>query len=54
MRELLGLKESIKKFVGRNEAIVFPVLKFLLAFVALLQINQSLDIWQSLPISPSL
>ncbi|MBO7357007.1 MAG: hypothetical protein J6U37_00580 [Lachnospiraceae bacterium] len=42
MRELLGLKESIKKFVGRNEAIVFPVLKFLLAFVALLQINSKL------------
>ena len=39
MRELLVYKEKIKRFVGKNEAYILPLLKFLLTFVALLRIN---------------
>ena len=39
MRELLVYKEKIKRFVGKNEAYIVPLLKFLLTFVALLRIN---------------
>ena len=39
MRELLVFKEKIKRFVGKNEAYIMPLLKFLLTFLALLRIN---------------
>ena len=39
MRELLVFKEKIKRFVGKNEAYIMPILKFVLAFLALLRIN---------------
>ena len=39
MRELLVFKEKIKRFVGKNEAYIMPILKFVLAFLALLRIK---------------
>ena len=42
MKQLLIIKEKIKKFVGKNEVFILPVLKFLLTFLALSQINSKL------------
>lgn len=39
MRELLIIKEKIKKFVGKNDIYIMPVLKFLLTYLALGRIN---------------
>lgn len=39
MRELLVFKEKIKRFAGKNEVYIMPILKFVLAFLALLRIN---------------
>ena len=39
MRDLLVLKEKIKRFAGKNEAYIIPLLKFVLTFLALLRIN---------------
>ncbi|SCX03133.1 hypothetical protein SAMN02910339_00508 [Lachnospiraceae bacterium YSD2013] len=39
MRDLLVLKEKIKRFVGKNDAFIMPILKFALTFLALLRIN---------------
>ena len=39
MRELLVFKEKIKRFVGKNDAFIMPILKFTLTFLALLRIN---------------
>lgn len=54
MEQLLFIKEKLKKFVGKNDVFVTPVLKFLLTFVSILQINTHLDFMHklsSLPIS---
>ena len=42
MRNLLEIKELIKRFYSKNEVFIMPVLKFLLAFIALLSINGQL------------
>ena len=42
MTELLELREKIKLVYAKNEAIILPVVKFLLAFVTLLVINSEL------------
>lgn len=42
MRNLLEIKELIKRFYSKNEVFIVPVLKFLLALVALLNINKQL------------
>ena len=42
MRNLLEIKEMIKRIYSRHEVFIVPVLKFLLAFVALLCINGQL------------
>lgn len=42
MTSLLVLKEYLKKFYGKNEVYIMPVLKLLLAAVALLMINANL------------
>ena len=42
MRELLVFKEKIKRFVGKNDAYIMPLLKFVLTFLALLRINGQL------------
>ena len=42
MRNLLEIKEMIKTIYSRHEVFIVPVLKFLLAFVALLCINGQL------------
>ena len=35
-------KEKIKRFVGKNDAYIMPILKFALTFLALLRINGQL------------
>ena len=42
MRELLVFKEKIKRFVGKNDVYIVPLLKFVLTFLALLRINGQL------------
>lgn len=42
MRNLLEIKELIKRFYSKNEVFIVPILKFLLALVALLNINKQL------------
>lgn len=42
MRNILEIKELIKRFYSKNEVFIVPVLKFLLALVALLNINKQL------------
>lgn len=42
MKSLLKIKEKLKKFVGKNEVFILPVLKFLLTFAALSKINSSI------------
>jgi len=42
MKQLLVIKERLKKFVGKNEVFILPVLKFVLTFMALSRINSSL------------
>ncbi len=42
MRNLLEIKELIKRFYSKNEVFIVPVLKFLLALIALLNINKQL------------
>ena len=39
MKDLLVIKEKIKRFAGKNEVYIMPILKFVLAFLALLRIN---------------
>ena len=54
MNELRALKESIKKFVGKNDAFVIPLLKFAATFIALLFINSKVGYMKrlsSLPIT---
>ena len=42
MRNLLEIKELIKRFYSKNEVFIVPVLKILLALIALLNINKQL------------
>ena len=42
MKELLLIKEKIKKFAGKYEVYLMPVFKFLLTFIALSKINKSM------------
>lgn len=42
MKELLIIKEKIKKFVGKNEVFILPILKFLLTFIALSKVNKDI------------
>lgn len=54
MKQLLFIKEKIKKFVGKNDVFIIPALKFLLTFVTVLQINKELGFMHkisSMPVS---
>lgn len=42
MRNLLEIKELIRRFYSKNEVFIVPVLKFLLALIALFNINKQL------------
>lgn len=42
MRNLLEIKELIRRFYSKNEVFIVPVLKFLLALIAILNINKQL------------
>lgn len=42
MRNLLEIKELLRRFYSKNEVFIVPLLKFLLALVALLNINKQL------------
>ena len=48
MRDLLVIKEKLKKFVGKNEVFILPVLKFLMVFIAMTKINSSLGFMSKL------
>ena len=48
MRDLLVIKEKLKKFVGKNEVFILPVLKFLMVFIAMSKINSSLGFMSKL------
>ena len=47
MATILEMKEKITRFYGRNELYINPVLKFLLAFVTFLMINQNIGFMAS-------
>lgn len=42
MKQLLVIKEKIKKFVGKNEVLILPLLKFILTFLALNRISSKM------------
>lgn len=42
MKQLIKIKEIIRKFVGRNEAYIVPIIKFLLVWLVMSDINSRL------------
>ena len=48
MRDLLVVKEKLKKFVGKNEVFILPLLKFLMVFIVMSKINSSLGFMSKL------
>ncbi|MCQ2519277.1 MAG: hypothetical protein MJ107_01970 [Lachnospiraceae bacterium] len=52
MDSLSRIKVAIKKFIGRNDALIIPVIKFLLVFIALMQINGKLGFMARLNSAP--
>lgn len=42
MKELLVIRDRIKVFVGKNEALIMPLLKFLMTLMLMMQINSKL------------
>lgn len=52
MKSLLVIKAYIKKFVGKNEVFITPILKFLLSFMALSQISNKLGYFTKLASGP--
>lgn len=52
MKELMKIKLAIKKFVGKNEVFIVPVLKFLLTFLALSRINAGVGYMTRLSSTP--
>ena len=52
MATILEMKEKITRFYGRNELYINPVLKFLLAFVTFLMINQNIGFMASISRTP--
>lgn len=52
MKELLIVKAHIKKFVGKNDVFIIPILKFLLTYVALNQISNKIGFFTKLASSP--
>lgn len=52
MKELMKIKLAIKKFVGKNEVFIMPVLKFLLTFLCLSKINSSVGFMTRLTSTP--
>ncbi|MCQ2522763.1 MAG: hypothetical protein MJ123_00370 [Lachnospiraceae bacterium] len=52
MRELLVVKAHIKKFVGKNDVFIEPILRFLLAYVALNQISSKIGFFTKLASKP--
>lgn len=52
MEALLTIKAYIKKFVGKNEVFITPILKFLLSFLALSQVSNKLGYFTKLASGP--
>lgn len=52
MTTILEMKEKITRFYGRNELYINPVLKFLLAFVTFLMINQNIGFMAGISRTP--
>ena len=48
----MSIKLALKKFAGRNEALLIPVFKFLVAFIALSRINSSIGYMARLKSAP--
>lgn len=54
MNSIMKIKLALKKFAGKNEAFLIPILKFLLTFMALTRINNKIgfmDRLNSMPIT---
>lgn len=52
MKQLILIKEKIKQFVGRFDVYIIPLLKFLLTYIVLRQINSGLGFMQRITSSP--
>lgn len=52
MKALMDIKLAIKKFVGKNEVFIIPVLKFLLTFLALSRISSRIGFMSRLASKP--
>ena len=52
MKSLMSVKLALKKFAGKNEAFLVPILKFLLTFLALHRINKELGFMPRLASAP--
>ena len=52
MKELLVIKAHIKKFVGKNDVFIIPILRFLLTYVALNQISNKIGFFTKLASTP--
>lgn len=52
MATILELKEKVTRFYGRNELYINPVLKFLLAFVSFLMINENIGFMAKISKTP--
>lgn len=48
MKELLTIKEKLKKFVGKNEVFIHPILKFLVTYIALGRLNGQMGYMEKL------
>lgn len=52
MNSLMSIKLALKKFAGRNEALLIPIFKFLVAFIALSRINSTIGYMARLKSAP--
>ncbi|MCQ2538788.1 MAG: hypothetical protein MJ124_10340 [Lachnospiraceae bacterium] len=52
MEQLLLIKEKLKQFVGKNEVFITPVIKFLLTFLVLNQINKGIGFMSRIASTP--
>ena len=48
----MSIKLALKKFAGRNEALLIPLFKFLVTFMALSKINSSIGYMARLKSAP--
>lgn len=52
MKQLLFIKEKLKKFAGHNDVFLIPLFKFLITFAAMLQINSKIGFMDKIASTP--